>query len=48
MFTGSMLPGKTIVVAKGANTTELKSKIATAVATITSLPVYKVQVFEKE
>ncbi len=37
-----------IVVAKGANTTELKSKIATAVATITSLPVYKVQVFEKE
>ena len=37
-----------IVVAKGANTVDVKSKIATAVATITSIPVYKVQVFEKE
>lgn len=37
-----------IVVAKGANTVEMKSKIANAVATCTGIPVHKVQVFEKE
>lgn len=37
-----------IVVAKGANTVDMKSKLASAVSTVTSLPVYKVQVFEKE
>lgn len=37
-----------IVVAKGANTVDMKSKLASAVSTVTALPVYKVQVFEKE
>lgn len=37
-----------IIVAKGASTVEIRSKIATAVSTLTNLPVYKVQVFEKQ
>lgn len=37
-----------IIVAKGASTVEIKSKIATAVSTLTDVPVYKVQVFEKQ
>lgn len=37
-----------IVVAKGANTIEMKSKIANAVATCVGIPIHKVQVFEKE
>lgn len=37
-----------IVVAKGANSVELRSKIATAVSTVANIPVYKVQVFEKQ
>ena len=36
-----------IIVAKGANTVEIKSKIATAAAMAVNVPVYKVQVFEK-
>jgi stage III sporulation protein AG len=37
-----------IVVAKGADTVEMRSKIATAIATVTNIAVYKVQVFEKQ
>ena len=37
-----------IVVAKGAKGADMKSKIASAVATCVGIPVYKVQVFEKE
>lgn len=37
-----------IVVAKGARGADMKSKIASAVATCVGIPVYKVQVFEKE
>lgn len=37
-----------IVVAKGASSMEIKSKIANAVAISVGIPVYKVQVFEKE
>ena len=37
-----------IVVARGASTVEIRSKIATAVSTLTNIPVYKVQVFEKQ
>ncbi len=37
-----------IIVAKGANTVEIKSKIATAVSNLTNVPVYKIQVFEKQ
>mgnify|MGYP004521614069 CR=1 FL=1 len=37
-----------IIVAKGASTVEIRSKIASAVSTLTNLPVYKVQVFEKQ
>lgn len=37
-----------IVVAKGASSVEIKSKIANAVAISVGIPVYKVQVFEKE
>lgn len=37
-----------IIVAKGANSVEIRSKIASAVSTVASIPVYKVQVFEKE
>ncbi len=37
-----------IIVAKGASTVEMRSKIATAVSTLTDVPVYKVQVFEKQ
>lgn len=37
-----------IVVAKGASNVEIKSKIANAVAISVGIPVYKVQVFEKE
>lgn len=36
-----------IVVAKGASSVELRSKIASAVSTVVNIPVYKVQVFEK-
>lgn len=37
-----------IVVAKGADNVDLRSKIATAVSTVVDIPVYKVQVFEKQ
>lgn len=37
-----------IVVAKGANSVDIRSKIATAVSTVVNIPVYKVQVFEKQ
>lgn len=37
-----------IIVAKGANTVDIRSKIATAISIVTALPVYKVQVFEKQ
>lgn len=36
-----------IIVARGASSVEIKSKIATAVAMAVDVPVYKVQVFEK-
>jgi len=36
-----------IVVAKGANSVDIKSRIASAISAVTDLPVYKVQVFEK-
>ena len=36
-----------IVVAKGADTVEIRSKIASAISNLTNVPVYKVQVFEK-
>lgn len=36
-----------IIVAKGANSLEIRSRIATAISTVTNVPVYKVQVFEK-
>ncbi len=36
-----------IIVARGANNVEIKSKIATAAAMVVNVPVYKVQVFEK-
>ncbi|MEG0872563.1 MAG: hypothetical protein RSE00_01080 [Clostridia bacterium] len=36
-----------IVVAKGATSVDIRSKIASAISTVTSVPVYKVQVFEK-
>ncbi len=37
-----------IVVAKGANSVDIRSKIANAMANVLNVPVYKVQVFEKE
>jgi stage III sporulation protein AG len=37
-----------IVVAKGIKSIDMKSKIATAVSSVTGIGVYKVQVFEKE
>lgn len=37
-----------IIVAKGASTVDVRSKIATAVSSLTNVPVYKIQVFEKE
>ena len=37
-----------IVVAKGADSVEIRSKIASAVSTVVNIPVYKVQVFEKQ
>ena len=37
-----------IIVAKGANTVEIKSKLATTISNVTGIPVYKVQVFEKQ
>ena len=37
-----------LVVAKGASSVDIRSKIATAIATVTGIPVYKVQVFEKQ
>lgn len=37
-----------IVVAKGADSVEMRSKIASAVSTVVNIPVYKVQVFEKQ
>ncbi|MNP21189.1 hypothetical protein D3C76_1137990 [compost metagenome] len=36
-----------IIVAKGAQTVEIRSKIASAISAITNVPVYKIQVFEK-
>lgn len=36
-----------IVVAKGASSVDIKSRIASAISSVTNLPVYKVQVFEK-
>ena len=37
-----------IVVAKGANSVEIRSKIASAISSVTNIAAYKVQVFEKE
>lgn len=37
-----------IIVAKGASTVDIRSKIATAVSSLTNVPAYKIQVFEKE
>lgn len=37
-----------IVVAKGADSVDIRSKIAIAVSTVVNIPVYKVQVFEKQ
>lgn len=37
-----------IVVAKGASSVDIRSKLASAISTVTGLPVYKVQVFEKQ
>lgn len=37
-----------IVVAKGADSVDMRSKIASAVSTVVNIPVYKVQVFEKQ
>lgn len=37
-----------IIVAKGANSVEIKSKLATTISNVTGIPVYKVQVFEKQ
>lgn len=36
-----------IIVAKGANSVDMKSRIASAISAVTGLPVYKIQVFEK-
>lgn len=36
-----------IIVAKGANSVDIKSRIASAISAVTGLPVYKIQVFEK-
>lgn len=36
-----------IIVAEGATSVDIKSRIASAVSAITNLPVYKIQVFEK-
>lgn len=36
-----------IVVAKGASSVDIKSRIASAISAVTNLPVYKIQVFEK-
>lgn len=37
-----------IIVAKGASGVEMKSKIASTISSVTGIPVYKVQVFEKQ
>lgn len=37
-----------IVVAKGASSVDVRSKVANAIANVLNVPVYKVQVFEKE
>ncbi len=37
-----------IIVAKGANNVEMRSKIASTISSVTGIPVYKVQVFEKQ
>lgn len=37
-----------IIVAKGASSTEMKSKLASTISNVTGIPVYKVQVFEKQ
>ncbi len=37
-----------IVVAKGANSVEIRSKIASAISSVTNIAAYKVQVFEKQ
>lgn len=37
-----------IIVAKGSINVEMKSKIATAISALTNVPVYKIQIFEKD
>src|SRR5574344_713424 len=37
-----------IVVARGVSSVDIRSKIASAIATVVNIPVYKVQVFEKQ
>ena len=37
-----------IVVAKGANSVEIRSKIASAISSLVGIPAYKIQVFEKQ
>ena len=37
-----------IVVAKGADSVEIRSKIASAISSLVSIPAYKIQVFEKQ
>lgn len=37
-----------IIVAKGANSVDIRSKLATTISNVTGIPVYKVQVFEKQ
>lgn len=37
-----------IVVARGASSVDIRSKVANAIANVLDIPVYKVQVFEKE
>lgn len=37
-----------IIVAKGANSVDIKSKLASTISNVTGIPVYKVQVFEKQ
>lgn len=37
-----------IVVARGASSVDMRSKVANAIANVLNIPVYKVQVFEKE
>ena len=37
-----------IIVARGANNVDIKSKLASTISNVTGIPVYKVQVFEKQ